>query len=658
MDVRRLPAEPGGQAQLSVHGEEPRSPRRVLPHGRRRARPDVVAGAPAGAGRSTRARRSRRSSCSSRRRTPRPPTRPCPSASARSRRSTPADRRSRRATSRSAGCSTCRRRSPPSPPAAGGPGGTRSPTRTGATRRRTCGSRSATRTRSSASGWSPSRSRCPSAARRRPACAVRPRNPFMRGQPVHRPFQVVGESAGAVPPPGVPRSRPPARACPIPGRPALDGGIQHLPILSKGVIVLAGLLVAAIAGLVSPGEDGRRVGRPDPGRGAPQPPTGADRRGRHGGSHPAALGAERPRRALPGPAGRRDDRRRLGIDDVPGGATSSTRRSSSRGRARATGRRGAGGHSRRARRRSSARSRATIGCRRRRTSRRRGPGGPTVSWTDNDQNDHTVLVDGAPVGQAAPAGVKNVTVPLPAGRHCVTVVGRRGQTLSSPQSAPPQCVESTGPPSSAATAPPESGVRAVPQADRGAGRAVLPRLADAAGRAADQRRHRRHRGNRPARPPRRAPHPAGSDRSWPWSARLTRSRAWPTPCCSGQGGGPAAQLVPVTQLPQLRFVTGFVIVVPNFATLQQAQQFLRRRPVRASPRAARPSRPPRSDTSRPAVMRVPGCAPRWCAPRWGAPASARVGTHRPAKHRTFRHSAPVPSRCIRGPVRADSRVRP
>ena len=32
-------------------GEEPRSPRRVLPHGRRRARPVVVAGAPAGAGR-------------------------------------------------------------------------------------------------------------------------------------------------------------------------------------------------------------------------------------------------------------------------------------------------------------------------------------------------------------------------------------------------------------------------------------------------------------------------------------------------------------------------------------------------------------------------------------------------------------------------------
>ena len=44
-------------------------------------------------------------------------------------------------------------------------------------------------------------------------------------------------------------------------------------------------------------------------------PAAADRaggRGRRGGSHPAAVGAERPRRALPGPAGRRGERRRAG----------------------------------------------------------------------------------------------------------------------------------------------------------------------------------------------------------------------------------------------------------------------------------------------------------------------------------------------------------
>jgi hypothetical protein len=36
---------------------------------------------------------------------------------------------------------------------------------------------------------------------------------------------------------------------------------------------------------------------------------------------------------------------------------------------------------------------------------------------------------------------------------------------------------------------------------------------------------------------------------------------------------PTAQLVPVAQLPQLRFVSGLAIVVPGFTTLQQAQQF-------------------------------------------------------------------------------------
>ena len=34
---------------------------------------------------------------------------------------------------------------------------------------------------------------------------VRPRNPFLRGAPVHRPFQVVGESAGSVSPTGTSR---------------------------------------------------------------------------------------------------------------------------------------------------------------------------------------------------------------------------------------------------------------------------------------------------------------------------------------------------------------------------------------------------------------------------------------------------------------------
>jgi hypothetical protein len=40
-----------------------------------------------------------------------------------------------------------------------------------------------------------------------------------------------------------------------------------------------------------------------------------------------------------------------------------------------------------------------------------------------------------------------------------------------------------------------------------------------------------------------------------------------------RASAPTAQLVPVTQLPQLRFVSGLAIVVPGFQTREQAQQF-------------------------------------------------------------------------------------
>jgi len=36
---------------------------------------------------------------------------------------------------------------------------------------------------------------------------------------------------------------------------------------------------------------------------------------------------------------------------------------------------------------------------------------------------------------------------------------------------------------------------------------------------------------------------------------------------------PKAQVLPVEQLPQLKFVKGLVIVIPNFATLADVQQF-------------------------------------------------------------------------------------
>ena len=42
---------------------------------------------------------------------------------------------------------------------------------------------------------------------------------------------------------------------------------------------------------------------------------------------------------------------------------------------------------------------------------------------------------------------------------------------------------------------------------------------------------------------------------------------------SVQATAPLAQLVPVTQLPQLKFVAGMAIAIPGFTSLTQAQQF-------------------------------------------------------------------------------------
>jgi hypothetical protein len=74
---------------------------------------------------------------------------------------------------------------------------------------------------------------------------VRPRNPFLRGAPVRRPFRVLGE-------PDPSCSTAPVGAS-DPKRPVLDGAIQQLPVLSRGAVLLGVLLVAAIAGLAKLG---------------------------------------------------------------------------------------------------------------------------------------------------------------------------------------------------------------------------------------------------------------------------------------------------------------------------------------------------------------------------------------------------------------------
>ena len=138
---------------------------------------------------------------------------------------------------------------------------------------------------------------------------VRPRNPFLRGAAVRRPFQVIGESAGSVPEAGTPRSVTARAGVPDPGRPVLDGAIQHVPILSKGVIVARRPAGGRDRRSGRRGVEGRqRGGRPHPAGGA----RAADptrRGGRLRQRHPAAVGTQRPRGALPGPEGRQHEHR-------------------------------------------------------------------------------------------------------------------------------------------------------------------------------------------------------------------------------------------------------------------------------------------------------------------------------------------------------------
>jgi uncharacterized membrane protein YgcG len=77
---------------------------------------------------------------------------------------------------------------------------------------------------------------------------VRPRDPFLRGSPVHLPFQVRGEQPGSSPISAGPRSAAAKAGVPDPTQPVLDAAVQQIPILTRGVMVLLAALVLAIGG--------------------------------------------------------------------------------------------------------------------------------------------------------------------------------------------------------------------------------------------------------------------------------------------------------------------------------------------------------------------------------------------------------------------------
>lgn len=404
---------------------------------------------------------------------------------------------------------------------------------------------------------------------------VRPRNPFLRGQPAHRPFQVVGEVAGAGPVPGTPRSAAARAGVPDPGRPVLDGAIQHLPILSKAVIVLAALLLAAIVGVVLlllqigsvPG-----ARQPDA---APEAPAGfvAD----SVAADLIQLRWDAVDRAATYRVQRVDEAGAavLQVTEVPGGATAldaKVEQPSTRMCYQVVAVRGqlTGPPSERQ-------------C----ATSRNGqlpaptdvkavpaPTGFAVSWTDNPLNDHVILVDGSPTVQP-PAGISNATVPVPAGRHCIQVLAKRGQSLSSPPSSE-VCVESAGTPPPAGGGAAGGGAAGGGAAGGGAAGGGAAGGSAAGGGAAGGGAAGGGAAGGGAAGGGGTPGTGGGGALSGWVAVVgppyqEQSLADST-LRQVQAAGVTAQIVPVTALPRLGYKFGMFVVITGFTTRDQALQ--------------------------------------------------------------------------------------
>lgn len=84
----------------------------------------------------------------------------------------------------------------------------------------------------------------PLGATARVKITVRTRKPFLRGNPVRLPFQVVGEREDAEPQTG------PVQPYADPGRPVVDAALNQKPILSKAVVIIGAVAIAAIVGSI------------------------------------------------------------------------------------------------------------------------------------------------------------------------------------------------------------------------------------------------------------------------------------------------------------------------------------------------------------------------------------------------------------------------
>ncbi|MGZ4602064.1 MAG: COG1470 family protein [Kineosporiaceae bacterium] len=387
---------------------------------------------------------------------------------------------------------------------------------------------------------------------------VRPRKPFMRGAPVHRPFQVVGEPAGSAPPPGTPRSAAARAGVPEPGRPVVDGAVLQLPILSRGVVVLAGLLVAAVAGLIVLSlKSGGVLGATQRGDVAPEAPT--------------QLTADAVSATLIqlqwAPAERATGYQVLQLDkagnrtnelSVPGLSTALP--------AKVDKPKTEICFQVVALRHTAFSQPSAVQCATTRDDTLDPPkdvkavpdaAAFAVSWTDDQLNTHIILLDGSPLGQPIPPGVQKVgSLQVPAGHHCFQVLGQRGQNLSSTPSpdAPGACVDSGGP--SPSTSPGAGQAGGSPATTSTSASTSTSGQGGGSGTTATQ-------GN------------SGAPTGWvavvgpPYQeqalAQVTLRRV--------QATGANAQIVQMSALPQFKNQSGLLVVATGFTSQAQAQQF-------------------------------------------------------------------------------------
>lgn len=389
---------------------------------------------------------------------------------------------------------------------------------------------------------------------------VRPRNPFLRGTAVHRPFQVIGEPLGGGPPPGTPRS-PAARAgVPDPSRPVIDAAMQHKPILTRGLVMSVMLLVAAIAGLVLLLLRTSSVQGATQADVAPEAPTEVVAQAT--AADQIHLKWTPVDRATGYVVKQMDEGGTVAaVKDVPGGAAAFDAKIDKPSTTVC--------FTVAAVRKDLAGPESEKQCATTPDGRLPAPTGVTVTpadggrytvrWQGDPQNAHLVLLDKGQVGSPITPGVFEAPIDIPSGKHCVQVVAKQGETAASPLSEE-ACVTSAGSPGATASSGNGGGTGG------GGGSGSTPTTSSGTGSG------------------------SGSGVVG-WVAVINDPYQEEVQANAGlkelTDRGIQGAVIPVTKVPSLGYRQGLVVVATGFATAAEAQQFCTSPPGGLTPTTCR-----------------------------------------------------------------------